>query len=444
MLRRARVLAAAGCAVLICALAAAPAASAGPASAANRSAVAATAAAAARASAAAARSAAASAGARSVAGGIPASAKDRFVSEVQKAWQITKGGGVTVAVLATHIDSVSGLSGKLITGPDLVPDPSGLSTDGTVLASLIAGSGPTSSQVFGTIGRAPAARILSVPVVDYGGHDAAKYQREGTWDALEARGIRYAVRHGAKVIVTFESGYPGPGTETALASAVAYAISRNVVVLGGSSVWGHRPNALQVPDDLPGVINFSGTVISGLPSPAHEPRWPANYSVVVTAPANTLVATGPGSVPYTAWGNYATIAWVAGTVALIKSVYPHIPPALVARALATSASYHPAGGYSAKRGFGLLNPQGALHAARRLLKLRRTAAPGGAVQSPAARFGAGPQPAISAAQHSTVKLAGFGGAIVAGLVLLVVALLLARRRRPATTAPPGTPPRAAA
>lgn len=446
MLRHTRVVVVAGLgvAVLLTAASTAPAASARPASRAA-AVVAAARTSATRTSAGTAQSAASRALA---ARGVPAGARDRLVSEMLRAWQITKGGGVTVAILASHVDSVSGLSGKLTTGPDYAPDPGAPATDGTVLASLIAGSGPTSSDVFASVGRAPAARILSLQTVDYGGgHAAAKYQRDGTWDTLEARAIRYAVRHGARVIVTFESGYPDAGDAyPSLAAAVAYAISRNVVVLGEGTVWGRPANGQQIPDDLPGVINFSGTVVSGLPKPGNGRHWPASYSVLVTAPANTLVATGPGSLPYTAWGNYATIAWVAGTVAMIKSVYPRISPALVARALATSASYHPAGGYSAKAGFGLINPDGALHAAARLLRLRATAAPGAAAQNPAARFGAGPQPVITAVYHSPGRLGGYGAAIVIGVLLLLVALLLARRRRRAapaapagTTLPPAPP-----
>jgi hypothetical protein len=429
VLRRSRIIAAAGAgaAVVLTAVATVPAASALPASAA------------ASASAAAGTSTTTRA---SAAGGIPSGAKGRLASEMLKAWQITKGSGVIVAVLSTHVDSVTGLSGKLITGPDYAPEPGAPATEGTVLASLIAGSGLTSSDPFGTIGRAPGARILALQIVDFGGgHAAARFQRFGTWDVLEAKAIRYAVRHGAKVIVTDESGYPGPSqTYTKLPAAVAYAISRNVVVLGGGYVWGHRANAQQqVPDDLPGVINYSGTVISGLPGPPRKLRSPANYSVVVTAPANVLLATGPGNGIYSAFNSLSSRAWVAGTVALIKSVYPRISPALVARALATSASYHPRRGYTARLGFGLVNPDGALHAAARLRKLRRTARAGGAVQSPSARFGAGPQPVITAVHHSAARLAGYAAPIVVGAVLLLSGLLLARRRRPAAP-PPAVPP----
>lgn len=414
MLRHRRVVVAAGLgAAILLAAGAAPTASARPASAASGT-------------------AAFAAANRVSAAGLPASAKDRITREMLGAWQITKGAGVIVAVLSTHVDSVTGLSGKLITGPDYAPEAGAPAVVGTVLSSLIAGSGPTSSDAFGTVGRAPAARILALQIADYGGgHAAAKYQRFGVWDVLEARAIRYAARHGAKVIVTDESGYATLGeTYTKLASAVAYALSRNVVIIGGGAVSGKKANTkLEVPDDLPGVINFSGTALKGLPAPPHQVRTPSNYSVLVTAPSNVLAATGPASQPFTAFSSIASKAWVAGTVALIKSVYPRASPALVQRALAMSASYHPAGGYSRKRGFGLINPDGALHAMARLIKLRKTALPGRAVQDPAARFGPAAPPAITAVHHSPAKLAIYGGAIVMGVTLLLSPFLARRQRR---------------
>jgi hypothetical protein len=177
------------------------------------------------------------------------------------------------------------------------------------------------------------------------------------------------------------------------------------------------------------VINMTGVTVSGLPEPQGPDSEPANYSVLIAVPNNTLAATGPGDVPYTAWGFYSDIAWVAGTVALIKAVYPHITPAEVARALAESASYHPPGGYNISVGFGLINPVGALRAAAALVKLGTTAAPGSGTVGPTSRFGTVQPSAISAVHHMTGKLAGYGGAVVVGLLLLLLALILGRRRR---------------
>ena len=348
---------------------------------------------------------------------------------MEQAWQITRGQGVTVALLSTAVDPVTGLAGKVIKGPDYAPLAGASTVDGTILASMIAGSGPTGTDPFGTIGRAPGAKILAVKIADFDSHGGNKYLADGTWQAILARAIRYAVNHGAKVIANF----PGGSDSTpALDAAVQYAISKNVVVVGGAT----PPNGKQTrntplfyPDSLPGVINVTGVSLNGLPKLQGADTEPANNSVLVAVPDNTLAATGPGDTLYTAWGFYSDIAWAAGTVALIKAVYPQITPAEVARALAESATYRPSGGYNTSVGFGLINPIGALHDAGALVKLGLTAAPGSGTVSATARFGTAQPAVINAVQHAKAKLYGFGGAIVVGLVLLLLALILGRRRR---------------
>jgi hypothetical protein len=112
-------------------------------------------------------------------------------------------------------------------------------------------------------------------------------------------------------------------------------------------------------------------------------------------------------------------------VALIKSVYPHLPDSLVDLAIARSARDHPNGGYSKQAGFGLINPDGALHQAAALAKVPVTAPAGGNSLAGSAHFGAGPPGVIDAVHHSTSKEAGFAAAMVAGLLLLVIAGVLA-------------------
>jgi len=373
---------------------------------------------------------------------FPAGAGNKLGHELEQAWQITRGQGVTIALLSTAVDPVTGLAGKVIKGPDYAPLAGASATDGTILASLIAGSGPTGTNAFGTIGRAPGAKILAIKIADFDSHGGNKYLADGTWQSIMARAIRYAVNHGANVIANYPGG---DGSTPALDAAVQYAISKNVVVLGGATPPLHKQKSspLYVPDSLPGVINATGVSLNGLPKLQGTDAEPVNNSVLVAVPDNTLAATGPGDSAYTAWGFYSDIAWLAGTVALIKAVYPHITPAEVARALAESASYHPSGGYNTSVGFGLINPIGALHEAGALVKLGASAAAGPDIKSAASRFGAAQPAVIEAVQHAKAKLYGFGGAIVAGLVLLLLALILGirrRRRRPVIAAATGGPP----
>jgi Subtilase family len=359
--------------------------------------------------------------------GIPASAANQLASEMTAALQLTDGHGVTIAILDTQASQISELAGKLTIGPDYAPLPGASTTDGTVIASMIAGSGPTTVNAYGTTGQAPGASILSEGIWNPDNNSSLEkhYESDGVWQGIAAKAIRYAVDHGASVIVVGVSG----GDSAVLDAAVAYALAKNAVVIGSSLPDENDANTLMYPDSTPGVINFSGTTLSGQPPPQSAEQYPTNDSVLITAPDNTLDATGPGNQPYQAWGYDSAVAWVAGTVALIKSLYPQISPAMVASALAMSASYHPAGGYNTTIGYGLINPLGALHEAASLVNLRATAKPGPGVLSAAARFGAAPPATIHAVRHSIIELAGFGAAIIIGAALLALAFRLRARGR---------------
>ena len=103
---------------------------------------------------------------------------------VQPAWAITRGSGVTVAVIDSGVDpSIADLAGSVSTGPNL----SGVSTPesnpnwgvhGTWMASLIAGHGHDGGSS-GIIGMAPASRVLSIRVItDPNDPNYSAYQRE--------------------------------------------------------------------------------------------------------------------------------------------------------------------------------------------------------------------------------------------------------------------------
>src|SRR5262249_58350009 len=89
---------------------------------------------------------------------------------VANAWQITRGSGVTIAVLDTGVDAAQpDLTGSVTTGADYTN--SGRTAGGqfwgihgTEIASLIAGHGHGAEQADGVIGIAPSAKILSVRV----------------------------------------------------------------------------------------------------------------------------------------------------------------------------------------------------------------------------------------------------------------------------------------
>jgi len=361
---------------------------------------------------------AASAGPAAPAGaGFGSSASRQLTRDLRAALQISKGQGVTVAVLDGGVDSSApGLAGVVTTGPSFGNVAGDTLAEGTVFASAVAGRGPSGSNPAGTAGLAPAARILSIKIPNRAG--------AGTWQREAGAAIRYAASHGAQVIYLSEESFRD---DAVLDSAVEYAAARNAVVISPEFTFRNSPPSVStVPGSLPGVLGAASVVLPGLPRPPHGERYPANESILVAAPANPLTVSGPRGQGYEMFDSLSSAAWLTATVALIKSVYPHLPPSLVDLAIARSARDHPHGGWSPQIGFGLINPDGALHQAAALAKVPVTAPTGPGSLAVSARFAPGAAPGvIGAVHHSTTKEALFAGAMAAGLVLLAIAAALA-------------------
>jgi subtilisin family serine protease len=359
---------------------------------------------------------------------MPSHSASRLVSELRQAWTITKGRGVTVAVLSNGVDpDVTGLAGKVTVGPDYAKLRDPLHLDGTLIANGIAGDAVTADNPGGMLGLAPGARILSIRVEPEADEPGAENFDEHVFSpALVADGIRYAADHGAGVI--YLDWMPASGDSVRLEAAVQYALAKGVVITTTAEQDEFGRSDLTYPAGLPGVIAATTvTLLAPFPMPPGAfDGTAANDSVLVSVPDNTLTEIGPGDREYSAWSFDSSAAWIAGTAALIKSAYPRLAPALVARAIALSASYHPVGGYNVKIGFGLINPYGALTEAGKLAKLSSTA--GSVRLAAAAHFGPVPG-VIDAAHRSKAAIAAIAAGIVAGVALLVTASLLPLRRR---------------
>lgn len=354
------------------------------------------------------------------AAGYPRTAAASLLRDLRQAWRITKGKGVTVAVIGGTVDrSVAGLAKKVVTGPSYGHPTSGQVTEGTLFASLVAGNGPSTQNPYRTLGIAPQARILSLGV--------RSTTKTTVWLAGLSKAIEYAVRHGAQVIYVEQTSY---SDSAGLAAAVAAAEAKNVVV--ASAEYGPAKISAdpEYPASLPGVLAAASVVLPRWPAPPSKLPTPANGSILVAAPGNVLFASGPAGTNYPVYNFFAADAWLTATAALIKSAHPGLSPALVARALAASASYQPGGEYRAATGFGLINPAGALAEAGKLTGLRTVAPLGSNAVAPSVRLASGPAPgAIAAVHHSAWKLAGYAAIMLAGLIVLLRARRLARRWR---------------
>jgi membrane-anchored mycosin MYCP len=238
--------------------------------------------------------------------------------------QLSRGAGVTVAVVDTGVSSsVPALSGRVTgAGNDCVGH-------GSFVAGLIAGEDKATGG-----GVAPQARILAV---------RGTGPRGEATPALVAAGIRSAVDGGARVV--YVSAALTTGKE-ALTSAVAYATAKDALVVAPAV-----PDA--APQAVPGIVAFT--------APPAQPNFPAFIEQVVSvqdfgqdgsrpknalgvfasdlaAPGDAVVSVGPkGSGHYIGSGSSLAAAHVAGTAALIRAYQPQLTAAQVANRLVASA-----------------------------------------------------------------------------------------------------------
>ncbi|MGW7758307.1 S8 family serine peptidase [Streptomyces violaceusniger] len=163
-------------------------------------------------------------------------------------WKVSKGKGVTVAVIDTGVDaSRAELRGRVLEGTDASAkatdphnDPNG---HGTNIAGLIAGSG----EAGGIQGLAPEAKILPVKasLID---------MRAESVGSVMAEAIRYSVDHGAKVL-NISLGVTGiPAYFSKTQSAVNYALKKGALIFAGTGNSGDEENNPEYPAVLSGVV----------------------------------------------------------------------------------------------------------------------------------------------------------------------------------------------
>jgi subtilisin family serine protease len=288
--------------------------------------------------------------------------------DVASAWQVSQGGGVTVAVIDSGVDGkVSDLAQQVTQGPDYT----GVSTKssnsnwgvhGTWMASLIAGHGHDDGAS-GVIGIAPEARLLSIRVIPdradprYGAYE---HEPETQIQQSLANGINYAVTSGAQVL-SMSIGYSAPSTQ--VRKALLNAFNHGVVVVasagnsGSSASTGHDSQSPEsFPADYPGVISVGAVNSNGRVAGFSSD----NLSVQIAAPGVNVPAQGRDGQYWYVSGTSPACALVAGVAALIKSRYPAMAPDLVARAMTSTTTGRPRGGYDSQVGFGIVDATAAL------------------------------------------------------------------------------------
>ncbi|HEY4028060.1 MAG TPA: S8 family serine peptidase [Candidatus Dormibacteraeota bacterium] len=352
--------------------------------------------------------------------------------QVPQAWSITKGQGVTVAVLDTGVDpNHTDLAGQVTSGPDLVGGPARLGDPywgfhGTAMASDIAGHGHGPGGGDGVIGVAPAAKILSVRVI-WDRDDPIRRLSESQRAAAGAqsgdpiaRGIRYAVDHGAQVVNMSLGETATAATRSAETdSAVQYAIAHGVVLVASEGNSAETTNLTEFPAAYPGVIAVAASDRVGHRASFSTHEWTTS----VAAPGVGVVGAHVGSGYIVGDGTSPAAALVSGVAALLMARYPRLTPAQVRLVLERTATG--AGSYNEDLGWGVVQAAAALRMAGSIAPEPATPQPVGARSR---TFAGDPPPVVGLAALDVRMAVTALALLLAGSTALLAAVLLAALR----------------
>ncbi|WP_298456094.1 S8 family serine peptidase [uncultured Cellulomonas sp.] len=316
---------------------------------------------------------------------------DGAMLRIPRAWQVTAGRGVTVAVVDSGVQAGHPeLAGALLPGVDLVgadPQPDDVSGHGTAVAGVIAGR----LDGAGSMGVAYEATILPIKVTE--GH----WQTPGADDVV-ASGVRAATARGADVIHVSQAT---PTSSGALRDAVVAAIAAGAVVVVpmGDAPDGTPRYPAAWASELPGLVAVARSDDDRSPESRHG--W-GDWATVAAPGANVTVPTqGDGYGPWSTDG--LASARVAGVVALVRAHEPGLDPAQVVERLERTAQDAAAPGADPYYGSGVVDAAAAV-----TLGDAVPAAPGLAFDRP---LGDGGQDDVMAGARPLARTEGAGGQV---------------------------------
>ncbi|MEV7571691.1 S8 family serine peptidase [Pseudarthrobacter sp. NPDC089323] len=375
-------------------------------------------------------------------------------SGITKAWEVSKGAGVKVAVIDSGVDAQHpDLKGAVAGGydasgsgqPDGQKSVGSKPEHGTLVATMLAGRGhqpadktasptpgPAAPAPDGIIGVAPEAQILSVSTWLGSPNPSGKSDQDQIPEA-----VRWAVDNGAKVI-NISLGSTTPQWPQSWDAAFLYAEQKDVVIVAaaGNRIGGNTQ--VGAPATIPGVLTVAGLDRSGTASVDASSQ---GISIGVAAPAQNLLGGLPGG-GYAEWaGTSGSTPIVAGVAALIRSKWPSMSAEQVINRIVSTARDAGAPGKDPLYGYGILNAEAALKddvpeaksnplgTIAEWIRVHRrgnlaTPTPVPTAEAPVAAP-ALPEATVPAAEPPSQRDTAIGGAVVIGFALLFVAIIAA-------------------
>ena len=210
------------------------------------------------------------------------------------AQRVSRGEGVTVAVIDSHIDTTHpDLQGRIATRRDFVGRSTASDTHGTEVAGVIAA---VANNGLGIAGVAPAARLLALRRC--WSEAAGRPARCNSFTL--AQGLAAAMAGGADIVNLSLAGPDDP----LLAALASRAMAQGIVVVAALPASGRREG---FPSALPGVL-VVGASETG-PTPAD----------VLTAPGRQVLTLAAGGGYDFASGSSMASAHAAGALALLRA-----------------------------------------------------------------------------------------------------------------------------
>ncbi|MGK5628060.1 S8 family serine peptidase [Streptomyces sp. URMC 123] len=232
--------------------------------------------------------------------------------QIEKAWKVSKGDGVTVAVIDSGVDaSKPELRGQVLPGVDVTEAPTGAHVDtdghGTQMAALIAGTGAEG----GVQGVAPGAKIL--PIKDLKGN------RDIGFELALHKALKAAVASDAKIISISQGATHLGLEEDGVQKLVDEANKKGKLVFASSGNDREEGNEGKYPAKLPGVVAVGAANKTGTTSKfsAYGPH------VALAAPGEAIPGRCIGA---SGWcqgnGTSQATAITSASAALIWAAHP--------------------------------------------------------------------------------------------------------------------------